>query len=54
MRIHLQTGCTQILQSRGPKVLRRAMQQALKQQIFGACYVERFLKQELSFAQVVQ
>jgi hypothetical protein len=37
-----------------PEVLRRAMEEGLKQQIFGAFYVERSLQTELSFAQVVQ
>ena len=41
-----------ILQSQGPEVLRRAMEEGLKEQIFGAFYVERFLQQELSFPQV--
>jgi transposase len=44
----------QILQAHGPEVLRRAMEEALKQQTFGAFYVERFLQAELSFPQVVQ
>ena len=44
----------QILQSHGPEVLRRAMEEGLKQQIFGAFYVERSLQAELSFPQVVQ
>ena len=44
----------QILQSHGPEVLRRAMEEGLKQQIFGAFYVERFLEPGLSFPQVVQ
>jgi transposase len=44
----------QILQSHGPEVLRRAMEEGLKQQIFGAFYVERFLQQDLSFPEVVQ
>jgi transposase len=44
----------QILQSHGPDVLRRAMEEGLKQQIFGAFYVERSLQAELSFPQVVQ
>jgi Mu transposase-like protein len=44
----------QILQSHGPEVLRRAMEEGLKEQIFGAFYVERFLQQELSFSQVMQ
>jgi transposase len=44
----------QILQSHGPEVLRRAMEEGLKEQIFGAFYVERFLQQELSFPPVMQ
>jgi transposase len=44
----------QILQSHGPEVLRRAMEEGLKEQIFGAFYVERFLQQELSFPQMTQ
>ena len=44
----------QVLQSHGPEVLRRAMEEGLKEQIFGAFYVERFLQQELRFPQVVQ
>src|SRR5438445_6778328 len=34
----------QILQSHGPEVLRRAMEEGLKQQIYGAFYVERSLQ----------
>jgi len=44
----------QILQSYGPEVLRRALEEGLKEQIFGAFYVERFLQQELRFPEVVQ
>jgi len=44
----------QILQSHGPDVLRRAMEEGLKQQMFGAFYVERCLQPELSFSQVAQ
>ena len=44
----------QILQSHGPDVLRRAMEEGLKQQIFGAFYVERSLQLGLSFALGVQ
>ena len=44
----------QILQSHGPEVLRRAMEEGLKQQIFGAFYVERSLQAGLSFSPVVQ
>ena len=44
----------QILQSHGPEVLRRAMEEGLKQQIFGAFFIERSPQAELSFPQVVQ
>jgi len=44
----------QILQSHGPEVLRRAMEEGLKQGIYGAFYVERSLQPGLSFPQVVQ
>jgi len=44
----------QILQSHGPEVLRRAMEEGLKQQILGAFYGERYLAPKLSFPQVVQ
>ena len=44
----------QILQSHGPDVLRRAMEEGLKQQIYGAFYVERSLQPGLSFTQVTQ
>jgi transposase len=44
----------QILQRHGAEVLRRAMEEGLKQQIFGAFYVERSLQQGLSFPEVVQ
>jgi hypothetical protein len=44
----------QILQSHGPEVLRRAMEEGLKQQIFGAFYVERSLQPGLSFPLGVQ
>ena len=44
----------QILQSHGAEVLRRAMEEGLKQQIYGAFFIERSLQAELSFPQVVQ
>jgi len=44
----------QILQSHGPDVLRRAMEEGLKQHIFGAFYVERSLQPGLSFTLGVQ
>jgi hypothetical protein len=43
-----------ILQNHGPEVLRRAMEEGLKQQIFGAFYVEKSLQPGLSFPEVVQ
>lgn len=43
-----------MLQSHGAEVLRRAMEQGLKEQMFGAFYVERSLQPRLSFAEVVQ
>jgi len=44
----------QLLQNFGPKVLRRAIEEGLKQQIYGAFFIERELQAELSFPQVVQ
>jgi len=44
----------QLLQSHGPEVLRRAVEEGLKQQIYGAFFIERALQAELSFSQVVQ
>jgi transposase len=44
----------QILQSHGPEILRQAMEAGLKEQVFGAFYVERSLQSRLSFAEVVQ
>ena len=44
----------QILQSHGAEVLKRAMEEGLKQQIYGAFFVERSLQAELSFSQVMQ
>jgi transposase len=43
----------QILQNHGPEVLRSAMEEGLKQQIFGAFYIERYLEPGLSFPQGV-
>jgi hypothetical protein len=40
-----------ILQSHGPEVLRRAIEEGRKQQIFGGLYVEQYLQQEFSFSQ---
>jgi transposase len=44
----------QILQNHGPEVLRRAMEEGLKQQRFGAVYVERTLQQGLSWVETIQ
>src|SRR5437660_5626526 len=44
----------QILQSHGPEVLRRAMEEGSKEQRFGAVYVERSLQPSLRFVQGVQ
>jgi transposase len=41
-----------LLQSHGPAVLRSALQQALKEQVFSATYVERFLQRSLAFQEV--
>jgi hypothetical protein len=44
----------QILQSHGPEVLRRAMEEGLREQVFGAFYVERCLQAALNCSEVVQ
>jgi transposase len=44
----------QILQRHGPEILRRAMEEGLKQQIFGAFYVEKSLEPRLIFPEVLQ
>jgi transposase len=44
----------QLLQSHGPEVLRHAMEEGLKQQIYGAFFIERALQAELSFPEVVR
>jgi transposase len=41
-----------LLQSHGPAVLRSALEQALKEQVFSATYVERFLQRSLAFQEV--
>ncbi len=43
-----------ILQSHGPEVLRRAMEDGLKEQVFGASYIEHFLQHALVFSEVIQ
>jgi transposase len=40
-----------ILQSHGPEVLRHAIEEGLKQQIFDAVFVEQYLQEEFSFSQ---
>ncbi len=42
-----------ILQSQGPEVLRRALQEGLKEQVFSATYIERFLQRSLVFQEVM-
>src|SRR6516225_9108650 len=37
----------EILQSQGPEVLRRALEEGLKEEVFSASYVERFLQRSL-------
>src|SRR6516162_8010448 len=43
-----------LLQSHGPDVLRRALQEGLKEQVFSASYVERFLQHTPVFPEMVQ
>jgi hypothetical protein len=43
-----------ILQSHGPEVLRRAMEEGIKEQVFSSSYVERFLQCSLIFQEVIQ
>jgi hypothetical protein len=42
-----------ILQNHGAEVLRRAMEQGLQEQIFGATYIDRFLQRSLVFQKVI-
>ncbi len=42
-----------ILQNHGPEVLRRALEQGLKEQVFSATYIEHFLQRSLVFQEVV-
>jgi transposase len=44
----------QLLQSFGPEILRRAIEEGLKHQIYGAFFIEKTLQAELNFPQVVQ
>jgi transposase len=43
-----------ILQSHGQEVLRRAMEEGIKDQVFSSSYVERFLQRSLIFQEVIQ
>ena len=43
-----------ILQSHGQQVLRRAMEEGIKEQVFSSSYVERFLQRPLIFQEVIQ
>jgi len=43
----------EVLQSHGPEVLRRAMEQGLKEEVFSAAYVEDFLERSLAFPEAV-
>ncbi|MGA8555918.1 MAG: IS21 family transposase [Candidatus Acidiferrales bacterium] len=42
-----------VLQSHGAEVLRRAMEQGLQEQVFGAIYIERFLQRSLVFQEEI-
>ena len=42
-----------ILQSHGAEVLRRAVEQGLEEQVFGANYIERLLQRSLTFQEVI-
>jgi len=44
----------ELLQSHGPKVLRQALEEGIKDQVFSATYVERFLQHALVFQEVIQ
>jgi hypothetical protein len=43
-----------MLQSHGPEVLRRAMEEGIKEQVFSASSVERLLQRSLIFQEVIQ
>lgn len=43
----------EILQTHGPEVLRHAMEEGLKEGVFSASYVERFLQGSLVVQEVV-
>lgn len=42
-----------MLQSHGPEVLRRALEEGWKEQVFGASYIEGYLQQKLGFAETM-
>jgi hypothetical protein len=42
------------LQSHGQELLRRAMVEGIKEQVFSSSYVERFLQRSLIFQEVIQ
>jgi len=41
------------LQSHGAEVLRRAIEQGLQEQVFGAAYIEHFLQRSLVFQEEI-
>jgi transposase len=43
-----------LLQSHGPEVLRRALEEGLQEQVFSATYIEHFLQRSLLFQEVIQ
>jgi hypothetical protein len=43
----------EILQGHGPEVLRRAMEEGLKEEVFSASYVEHFLQRSLVFQEAM-
>ena len=43
----------EVLQSHGPEVLRRAMEEGLKEEVFSASYVESFLQRSLLLQEAV-
>ena len=43
----------EILQRHGPEVVRRAMEEGLREEVFSASYVERFLQHPLIFQEAM-
>jgi len=43
-----------ILQSHGQELLRRAMEEGIKEQVFSSSYIQRFLQRSLIFQEVIQ